>query len=321
MQKIAIGILGYNEEFGIGRLLDSLRSQTLIQQEYSISITVVSNGSTDRMAAIAREALREFAPFGIQAQVIELPIADKCNAWNHFVHHATEPADYYILLDADVVFITPTGLSELIDTLKHNQNARLCAGKVMDHNGNVVVRKLDGKCYAAQGEILRQIVIPEGIVMDDAYVLVTAVTHWYEIDVETGMQKGYLARVQNPTVQSGSTPRDRNLTYWLACRKRTIIGSYVQEQIDFCMRTLFGGGDSAKQIVMQLFQTNPHWFSEFLKQKADRPPFKPSEVARSAGLKNIMQFSVYCYCYLLSLKSVWNHEFGHHAWKLKSRYW
>jgi len=321
MQKIAIGVLGYNEEFGVGRLLESLRSQTLIHEDYSISVTVVSNGSTDRMAAVAREKLRDPALSGIQTQVVELPIADKCNAWNHFVHCAASAADYYILLDADVILITSTALSELIDTLQQNQNARLCAGKVIDHKGNVLVRNLDGKCYAARGEILGQIVIPEGIVMDDTYILVTAITNWYGIEFEAGMQKGYLAHAKNPTVQCGSTPRDRNLTYWLASRKRTIIGGYVQGQIDFCMKTLFGGGESAKQIALELSKTNPHWFSEFLKKKTDRPPFNPSSMMRSTSLKNIIQFGVYCYCYLLSLKGVWDHEFGHRAWRLKSRYW
>lgn len=307
MQEIAIGILGYNEEFGIGQLLNSLRSQTLLQQDDRVSITVVSNGSTDRMAAVAKAHLPEFAASGIETQVVELAIADKCNAWNHFVHRAAPDADYYVLLDADVVLLTPTGLAELIAALQQNPKARLCAGKVMDHKGNVLARKLDGKCYAARGEVLQQIAIPDGIVMDDTYVLVTAVTHWYATDFETGVQQGYLAHVQNPTVQCGSTPRDRNLSYWLASRKRTIIGGYVQGQIDFCMRNLLGGGDVAHQISMQLFHTHPQWFSQFLSRKSDRLPFNPSGFIRSTSLrhflKNIMQFGVYCYCYLLSLKA------------------
>ncbi|WP_088891786.1 glycosyltransferase [Leptolyngbya ohadii] len=327
MQKISIGILGYNEEFGIGQLLQSMRSQTLFQpdsrfwQHYRIAITVISNGSTDRMAAVARTHLKELASLGIETQVVELPIADKCNAWNYFVHRAAAHSDYYILLDADVVLISADGLADLITRLERNPKARLCAGKVIDHKGNLVPRKLDGKCYAGRGEILQQIAIPDGIVMDDAYVVATAITNWYETDFETGEQREYFISAEQPAVQSGKTPRDRNLTYWLSCRKRTIIGGYVQEQLDFCMRSLFGGGDAARLISMQLFQTNPHWFSQFLSKKTDRPPFNPSSVFQSTPLKSLMQLGVYCYCYLLSLRGIWENEFGHRAWKLKSRYW
>lgn len=322
MKRIAIGILGYNEELGISQLLDSLKTQKLLEESYEITIMVVSNGSTDNTAAVARQKLSEFKSFGIKSQVAELPIADKCAAWNYFVHRATDEVDYYILLDADVVIVHPTALSEMINLLEKHPEGRLCASKVCDQKGNIVTNRLDGKCYAARGDVLRHIAIPKGIVMDDTYVLVTAITNWYETDFETGDRNGYLQQCSTMTVRSGSTPRDRNLTYWLACRKRTIMGGYVQGQIDYCMRNIFGGGDHAKLVSMNLFRTNPDWFTQFLAKKFDRPKFDPSFVTRSLfSLKDIVQFVVYCYCYVLSLRGIRDQEFGNLAWKLKSRYW
>ncbi|HEY9700644.1 MAG TPA: glycosyltransferase family A protein [Trichocoleus sp.] len=322
MKKIAIGILGYNEELGVSQLLDSLKKQILLQKNYEITVTVVSNGSTDNMAAVSRQKIADFVELGVKSQVVELPIADKCAAWNYFVHQAEKEADYYILLDADVTIVNSDGLTELITRLEQNPESRLCAGKVIDRKGNLVAHRLDGKCYAARGSILRNIAIPKGIVMDDTYVLVTAVTNWYETDFETGDRKGYLQQCSTVTVCSGSTPRDRNFSYWLACRKRTITGGYVQGQVDYCMRNIFGGGNHAKLVSMNLFQTNPDWFTQYLAKKFEPPKFDPSFVMRSLfSLKDVVQFVVYCYCYVLSLKGIRDQEFGSLAWRLKSRYW
>ena len=54
MLKISIGILGYNEEYGIKMLLDSLQEQTLLKKsDYEVEIIVVSNGSSDDTVGVA----------------------------------------------------------------------------------------------------------------------------------------------------------------------------------------------------------------------------------------------------------------------------
>ncbi|XPM53158.2 MAG: hypothetical protein EDM05_033750 [Leptolyngbya sp. IPPAS B-1204] len=42
MKKVSIGILGYNEEYGIAHLLNSLQLQTLLQQDYALEIIEVN---------------------------------------------------------------------------------------------------------------------------------------------------------------------------------------------------------------------------------------------------------------------------------------
>ncbi|HEY9670472.1 MAG TPA: glycosyltransferase family A protein [Waterburya sp.] len=321
MVKISIGILGYNEEYGIKVLLDSLQEQTLLKKaDYEFEIIVVSNGSYDDTVGVAKDKLLEFNPLGVKHKVVSLTKPDKCAAWNHFIHQASSPPDYYILLDADVVLINPSGLEELIDILVKNPQCRICGGKILDQKGNIVDRLVDGKCYAAPSEILRNIAIPDGLVMDDAYVAVTAVTNWYETDFEQGQQKGYVKQTENVIFSCGGTPRDKNISYWIACRKRTILGIYTQKQVDYCMRKIFGGGELAKTTSMKLFLSNPNWFIEYLQGQESRLEFTPPTHLCVFSVKNLGQYLAYFYCYLLSLKAIGNNEFGNLAWKLKHRY-
>jgi glycosyltransferase involved in cell wall biosynthesis len=321
MQTISIGIIGFNEEYGVGKLLDSLREQTLLKLPFQVEIVVISNGSTDSMVAIAKEKLQLFLELEVCYWVVELELADKCAAWNHFVHHAASPADFYILLDADVVLVHPSGLEDLITTLVDRPDCRICGGKIINHKGQLVEHLVDGKCYAARGDFLRQVAIPTGVVLDDAYILVTLVTNWYETDFETGRQKGYVQRTDQVIVSAGATPRDRDIRYWLACRKRTITAEYTQRWIDYCMRNILGGGEPAKTIAMQLFHTNPNWYTQFLNQVNSLPDFKPPAIGSPFAIKDYLQYFVYCYSYLLAVKGIRDKEFGHLAWKLKGWFW
>jgi glycosyltransferase involved in cell wall biosynthesis len=321
MQTISIGIIGFNEEYGIGKLLESLYEQTLLRFPYQIEIIVISNGSTDGMVAVAKEKLARLVEVKIHCQVVELELADKCAAWNYFVHQAASQADFYILLDADVVLVASSGLEELIDILMQYPECRICGGRVVNHKGQQVEYLVDGKCYAARGNFLQEVVIPTGVVMDDAYILVTLVTNWYATDFKTGFEKGYVQRSNQIIVSAGATPRDRDIRYWLACRKRTITAEYTQRLVDYCMRNILGGGEQAKNISLQLSQSNPNWFTQFLNQVNSMPQFNPPKIQSLFSSKDYLKFFVYCYCYLLALKGIRDQEFGHLAWKLKGWFW
>jgi glycosyltransferase involved in cell wall biosynthesis len=330
IERVSVGILGYNEEFGVAQLLDSLHTQTLFQkaqlkQVKQLEVIVISNGSQDQMAAVAREKLKSLAVLGTVTQVIELPIADKCAAWNHFIHKAAQAADCYIFLDADVTLIGTDSLSQLVTALRQRPECRIYGGQVLNPRGEIVNRDwIDGKCYAIRGTLARNIYIPNGIVLDDAYVASTVLTNWYEISPEVGRKLGYLGLTTNSIVQSGHTPRDRNKSYWIACRKRTIMAEYTQYHLDYCMRVVFGGGELARDVALKLSAMNPNWFTEYLHRvsKATVPKFAPPQIkAQLPDLKEIAQIAVYCYCYMLSTIGIRNREFGHLAWKLKGRYW
>ncbi|MBF1999922.1 MAG: glycosyltransferase family 2 protein [Synechococcales cyanobacterium M58_A2018_015] len=324
METISVGILGYNEAFGIARLLDSFQNQTLLQQSVAVEVIVISNGSQDNMAAVARDKIAALAALGARTNVIELPVADKCGAWNYLIHQATQPAEYYILLDADVELVNPQGLEELVAVMKQHPECRICGGRIVNQQGELSGLTVDGKCYIIRGDIVRDIHIPRGIVLDDAYVVSTAVTNWYETEFAVGETKGYVRQSPNVIVRCGGTPRDRDKSYWLASRKRTITSQYTQYHIDHCMRAILGGGELARAISMKLFATNPDWFLQYLNQVSVgnyKPAFRPPKVPHPLALKDVAQYLIYCYCYLLSVNGIRNQEFGHLAWKLKHRYW
>jgi glycosyltransferase involved in cell wall biosynthesis len=322
MPKLSIGIIGFNEEYGIGRLLDSLQEQTLLKGSYETEVIVVSNGSYDKMVSVATEKLIKINDLGIKTKVVELSLADKCAAWNHFIHEASEPADYYILLDADVVLINSSGLEELINILVTYPECRICGGKLVNQKGEVREELVDGKCYGARGDILRHIAIPNGIVMDDAYIAVTLATNWYETYFEQGVQQGYVKQTESIIVSSGETKRDKtDISYWIVCRKRTTIGVYTQKHIDYCMRDMFGGGEQAKEISMKLFKSNPNWFLKYLNKDNSNPKFEPPAFWVSFSVKDVLKYIAYCYCYILAIQGIKDREFGHLAWKLKRRYW
>jgi len=322
MPKISIGVVGFNEEYGIGRLLESLQEQTLLKDSDEIEVIVVSNGSYDNTVSVAKEKLLKFDDLAVKTKVVELELADKCAAWNHFIHQASCVADYYILLDADILLINSSGLQEMIELLVTYPECRICGAKIVNQKGVILDRIVDGKCYAAPGHILRNVAIPNGIVMDDAYIAVTVVTNWYETDFEQGLKQGYVKQTDSVVISCGETRRDQNISYWIACRKRTIVGHYTQKHMDYYMRDIFGGGEQAKNISMQLFHSNPNSFLKYLnKQDSFMPSFTPPVFHSFFLIKEILQYLAYCYCYILAIKGIKNQEFGHLAWKLKHRYW
>jgi len=297
------------------------KEQTILKDAHNIEIVVVSNGFCDNMVSVAQEKLLLFSDLGIKTKIVELELADKCAAWNYFIHQASNPADYYILFDADVVLVNQSGIAEIINILVKHPECRICGPKIVDQQGEVLDR-VDGKCYAAPGNILRDIAIPNGIVMDDAYIFVTAVSNWYETDFVAGLNKGYVKQSDSIIISCGETLRDQtDVSYWIACRKRTIIGTYTQKHIDYCMREMFGGGELAKNISMKLYNLNPDWFLKYLHHEDSLPQLERPTLGVFLSLKQLVKYLVYCYSYILAIRGIRDKGFGHLAWKLKHRYW
>lgn len=123
--NVSIGILAYNEAGHIGKALQSLFEQSLFQHSTpakSLEVVVVPNGCTDDTAAIARHTLKDLleqCPHpGIRWRVCELEQPGKCNAWNHYVAEISDPsADYLFLMDADIHFLEPDTLEQMLETL------------------------------------------------------------------------------------------------------------------------------------------------------------------------------------------------------------
>lgn len=93
--RISVCIFAHNEERLLPRCLGAL-SAAAAGADYAVH--VVENGSKDRTAQVAR-ALAAADP---RMRVHQLPIGDKANAWNDYVHRLSGEADLHVFLDGDV---------------------------------------------------------------------------------------------------------------------------------------------------------------------------------------------------------------------------
>lgn len=196
--RVSIGILAYNEQGRIGPMLRALFDQTLLKNPRAdlelLEVVCVPNGCKDATASEARSVLEERGgamPSGrITWKVSELARADKCNAWNHFVHSASDQsADYVFLLDADIWFEQAECLARVLDTLIASPVANLCVdtplksiartgGKGAMERASVSLSEVRqagpltvaGSLYCARGEFIRRLWLPEGLLGDDGFV-------------------------------------------------------------------------------------------------------------------------------------------------------
>jgi len=80
----SIAVFAHNEA---PRIVASLRSIVAAAEGQPIAITVLANGCSDRTVAVAQDFALNCAAASIH--VLEIPLGDKANAWNVYVHEVT----------------------------------------------------------------------------------------------------------------------------------------------------------------------------------------------------------------------------------------
>lgn len=129
----SIGIIAWNEEQGIGAMLETVFRQSLFAELASrgrhCEIICVTNGCTDRTPAVVAEIFarhRREHPntAGFSCRVINVSERGKINAWNRFVHSfSARAAKYLFLMDADIAIHPRETLWNMIRTLEGNHDA------------------------------------------------------------------------------------------------------------------------------------------------------------------------------------------------------
>jgi hypothetical protein len=197
--KISIGMLVYNGAATLPITIDSLLSQQLLRDpDVMVSIHIVANGCTDASVAIAERMLGEARNAQPDAwwsyRVHDLAIANKCQAWEHFVHVASErDAELIVMLDCDIVFGGTDTLTALtrafegdpvlqISTSLPVKDVELQAkGMLQWTSSKVNDSRLDehgvcGQLYAARAAMLRKIHMPLGLSAEDGYIRAMVLT-------------------------------------------------------------------------------------------------------------------------------------------------
>lgn len=210
---ISIGLLAWNEENSIAATLASLRQQTLLEaaqkQDCRVEIIVVPNGCTDQTASVAQESLdaitREFP--AVRARVEALAEGSKTKAWNHFIHQVSNPQTvYFILMDADIELLTSDTLERLWRTLADHADAVVSTDLPVKHlvrqprlswrdrlllGAGEMTRatpgQLTGQLYCARAAVLRRVVIPTGLIVEDGYLKQILCTDGFSHPVDNGL--------------------------------------------------------------------------------------------------------------------------------------
>lgn len=96
----SVAVFAHNEA---NRIADTARSVLLAGAEASTEVVILANGCRDHTAAVARK----LASLHPNLHVVEIAVADKANAWNHYVHEiaAASPfreAQMHVFVDGDV---------------------------------------------------------------------------------------------------------------------------------------------------------------------------------------------------------------------------
>lgn len=99
--QYSIVMFAYNEQENI---IHSVSSAFEAADENLEQLYVIANGCTDNTVSVL-ETYRLEQPQQ-KLTIVELNVGDKCNAWNHYVHHlAPHSSETHFFTDADVQFV------------------------------------------------------------------------------------------------------------------------------------------------------------------------------------------------------------------------
>ncbi len=211
--KISAGILAWNEEGSIGAAIASLAGQTLLAKvdggSVGLEIVVVPNGCTDGTADAARRALQELQQRfpAVRASVHDLPTPGKVNAWNEFVHRLSAPdSDYLLLLDADIELLGADTLWSMVQVLEEQPNVQVATDRPVKHLeregrsgllGRLLLGagamtqaapgQLTGQLYCARAALLRRIVLPDGLIVEDGFLKQMICTEGFSHKVDNSL--------------------------------------------------------------------------------------------------------------------------------------
>jgi len=286
--NVSFGILAYNESDSIGTTLESLFQQSLFTEtdsSYAIEILVVPNGCTDETAKISRVTLdklvKQSAHANVSWQVCEVEQPGKSNAWNRYVHDFSNPAaDYLFLMDADIQFLEPDTLRNMIHALettpeawvstdipvkavalkdKKNVIERLSVSVSRDVQNRERWAAICGQLYCARAAMLRKIWMPVGLPSQDGFIRMMVITAGFTSPMNC--QRVVLAKPASHKFEAYI-----NLHSLLAHEKGQVMGNRINNWIYSYLRDNCNQEHDAGSLIKQLNDENPLWLRQLIQK-------------------------------------------------------
>jgi glycosyltransferase involved in cell wall biosynthesis len=172
----AVAVFAHNEEANIAANLASIQ---VAVPDVAIQVVVLANGCSDHTV----DVVRELAVSRDDLRLVEISLADKANAWNHYVHEvsASPPfslAEMHVFVDGDIQLV-PGSLIALAASLDEMPAINAAGGLPANGRDREAWRQrmmangtLAGGLYALPGEFVermrqRRIRIPQGLIGED----------------------------------------------------------------------------------------------------------------------------------------------------------
>jgi glycosyltransferase involved in cell wall biosynthesis len=170
---VSVGVFAYNEE----ELIEGCLTSILAAADEPVRVFVLINGCTDS----TEQVVRRYAEGRPQIMPVTLPVADKANAWNEFIHRIAPESEIFFLVDGDMQ-IVPGSFAAVARCFAAHPAAMAVAG--VPSSGRTVVafremivrdRVLAGNFYALRGSTVRKfrelgVRLPVGMVGEDGLV-------------------------------------------------------------------------------------------------------------------------------------------------------
>jgi hypothetical protein len=307
---LSIGIIAWNEERNIARMLDSLFRQSLFERlsgrGFKAQIVCAANGCADRTVEIATEVFERQScehPFrdAFECRALDIRDRGKVNAWNTFVHKESSPdAQYLLMMDADILIDNLNTLASMVFTLEENPMAwvttdeprkhfALKARKSLREALSLVVSDLTragqaqlcGQLYCIRSSVARRIFLPRDIgALEDGFIKAMVCTDF--LTEEINPNRIVQAPDASHIFEAYATARTV-----LKNQKRQMIGQTVLHiLVDDYLRTLSKDQRlNLARTLEELDRDDPNWVKRLIAEHLARTRFFWRLIPGAASLR------------------------------------
>lgn len=342
--RLTFGILCWNEAERIEPTIESLFAQSLFTRTptevEAIEVVCVPNGCTDDTAGAAARAFAKYAPSTprIITRVHEIAQGGKANAWNVFIHEASDPAaEFIFMMDADIQIVHPDTLVNMLNALRGDEHAYASAPLPLKHTAFKKKRSLmdrlslamsgmahsgprvplPGCLYCARASVLRDLYLPTGIIAEDSFLKIQL----YNSGFREAEDYRRVIRAPDATLSFETYTALGDALYH---QKRRAIARVCERILYEHLRKAVGP-EGASPLIRQCNAENPNWLHDLIYEHLrmdrwwvlppgmGRPRFAP--LKRLPWWKAMLFAPVAAAAHVIDLHAMWraNRAFKNHT--------